>query len=114
MTGLPLAGGATLPQVVTAVNNLYAVAGGCDHRAMSELPPGAITSADLYRKMEDLRVNVTVAMEKLAAHASEVSDHEARIRGLERFASKLMGGAVTAGILSGAVTGVLAAVLTHH
>ena len=58
---------------------------------MSELPPGAITSADLYRKMEDLRVNVTVAMEKLANHATEVSDHEARIRALERFASKLIG-----------------------
>ena len=81
---------------------------------MSDLPQGAITSADLYRKMEDLRVNVTVALEKLAAHAAEVSDHEARLRGLERFASKLMGGAITAGILSGALAGVVTALLTAH
>ena len=81
---------------------------------MSDLPHGAITSADLYRKMEDLRVNVTVALEKLANHAAEVSDHEARLRGLERFASKLMGGAVTAGILAGAVSGVVTAIITAH
>ena len=81
---------------------------------MSDLPHGAITSADLYRKMEDLRVNVTVALEKLANHAAEVSDHEARLRGLERFASKLMGGAITAGILSGALAGVVTALLTAH
>ena len=78
------------------------------------MPHGAITSADLYRKMEDLRVNVTVALEKLSIHAAEVSDHEIRIRGLERFASKLMGGAITAGILSGSLAGVAAALLTAH
>ena len=81
---------------------------------MTDIPHGAITSADLYRKMEDLRVNVTVALEKLAAHAEEVSDHEARLRSLERFASKLMGGAITAGVLAGSVSGVLATLLTHH
>ena len=81
---------------------------------MSDIPSGAITSADLYRKMEDLRVNVTVALEKLAAHGAEVTDHEARLRALERFASKLTGAAVTAGILSGSIAGVISALLTAH
>jgi hypothetical protein len=81
---------------------------------MSEIPAGSITSADLYRKMEDLRVNVTIALEKLAAHGADVADHEARLRTLERFRYSLMGGAVTAGVLSGSVAGIVTALLTAH
>ena len=75
---------------------------------------GVITAADLYRKMEDLRVNVTVALEKLADHRMQVSDHEARMRALERFRYSLMGGAITAGVLAGSASGILSAIITTH
>ena len=81
---------------------------------MSELPAGAITSADLYRKMEDLRVNVTVALEKITAFDRLTADHEGRLRVLERFRFTLLGAASVVGAGSGILSAVLAELIINH
>jgi hypothetical protein len=76
---------------------------------VSEQPSGAITNADLYRKIEDLRVSVTINLERIMMFDRLVSDHEGRLRVLERFRFTLLGAAS----MIGAVSGVTAAIITH-
>jgi hypothetical protein len=87
---------------------------------VSELPPGVITVADLYREMSGMRADVGRALERLtvvevrnSAADTIHTDHEARIRVLERFRFTLMGAAM----LAGSAAGVIATLITsgvHH
>lgn len=65
---------------------------------MSELAPGALTVADLYREMTGMRAEVVKALtriEVLDVRNSDADtlhrDHEARIRALETSAARLAG-----------------------
>lgn len=73
---------------------------------MSELPAGQVTIADLYRELVGIRGDVVRAMERVAVldarnHDADTlhTDHEARIRILERFRYAVMGASV---VVSGA------------
>jgi hypothetical protein len=60
------------------------------------IPPGAVTTADLYRELVTIRTDVVRAMTRLE-NADEIHrDHEGRLRSLEQFKWKLLG-AVLAG-----------------
>jgi hypothetical protein len=78
------------------------------------MPGGVITSADLYRKMEDLRVNVTLALDKLGRADQIHADHEMRIRALERFRYSLLGAGMLAGAAAGTAAGILSSFLAGH
>jgi hypothetical protein len=81
---------------------------------MAEVPPGAITVADLYREIAGMRADVGRALERLAvveirnttADATHM-DHEGRLRTLERFRFTLMGVASAVGAISGIVAQVI-------
>jgi hypothetical protein len=74
---------------------------------VTELPPGVITSADLYRKMEDLQVSVVKALGKIDVFDQNIGDHEGRLRRLESFKYALMGAATLAGAASGVISNLL-------
>jgi hypothetical protein len=78
------------------------------------IPAGAITSADLYRKMEDLRVNVTIALEKISAFDRMAGDYEARLRVLERFRFTLLGASAAIGTCSGVLSALITALISGH
>lgn len=66
---------------------------------------GAVTTADLYRKLE----NISDLMIRLEERVSILPDHESRIRMLEKFRYTLMGAA----LLAGTASGIVAALLTR-
>jgi hypothetical protein len=83
---------------------------------MNELPPGSVTTADLYRELIGLRGDLGRALLRLErldtvnSTAEEIHrDHEQRLRSLETFRWKLAGACL---LVSGAA-GVLAA-FVHH
>jgi hypothetical protein len=65
------------------------------------LPAGTVTIADLYRELTGMRADVTRALTRIEVIDSRDTDHEARIRILERFRYTLMGVAVVVGAGSG-------------
>jgi hypothetical protein len=68
-----------------------------------DLPPGVVTTADLYRKLNDIS-ETTIRMEE---RVKVLPDFEQRLRIVERFRYTLMGAAVAAGGVSGIITGLL-------
>jgi hypothetical protein len=75
---------------------------------MSELAPGAVTTADLYRELVGMRADIVKALTRVevidtrtTADEAMRQDHEMRIRGLEAFRWKLTGVAVLASAASG-------------
>lgn len=81
---------------------------------MSELQPGNVTIADLYREMVGMRSDVVKALtriEVLDVRNGEAdrlhADHEARLRTLERFRYTLAGLAMIGGVAAGWVGYVL-------
>jgi len=72
---------------------------------MPGIPDGAITTADLYRKLESIADTVIRMEERVRV----LPDFEARLRMLERFRFTLLGAAAGVGTLSGIVS----ALLTH-
>ena len=75
---------------------------------MSELVPGAVTIADLYRELVGMRSDLTRVLAKQEAtdvrnQSAEitVTDHETRIRALERFRFTLGGLAIVGGAAAG-------------
>ena len=74
---------------------------------VNDIPAGAITTADLYRKLEQMGD----LMVRLDERVSVLPDHEARLRLLEKFRYTLMGVAAAAGMLSGVATGIITSVL---
>ena len=76
----------------------------------SDLPSGAVTTADLYRKLGDISDTVIRMDERIKA----LPDIEARLRLLERFRYTLMGVAASVGMLAGVASGILSALLSRH
>lgn len=88
---------------------------------MSDIPAGAVTTADLYRELVGMRQDVVRALERLAAvDARNVkadtthADHEARLRSLERFRFTLLGAAAGCSALASTLGTVIGVALTHH
>jgi hypothetical protein len=88
---------------------------------MTELAPGSVTTADLYRELVGLRGDmgkVLVRMERVDtvnAAAEEIHrDHETRLRVLEGFRWKLFGASCAASALVGAVVSLAGVVLSHR
>jgi hypothetical protein len=75
-----------------------------------ELAGGNITTADLYRKLEDMS-NLMIRLEE---RVSVLPDHEARLRLLERFRYTLLGVSVTAGAAAGILSSVISALAQRH
>lgn len=70
--------------------------------------PGAITTADLFRELTNMTVRLAV-IEATTTRSEQVhSDHEVRLRAVERFRWALFGGASVIGALSGIATALLA------
>jgi hypothetical protein len=72
---------------------------------VTDLPVGAVTTADIYRKLEDISGSVIRMEERVRV----LPDFESRLRLLERFRYTLLGAAIFAGSCSG----VLAALVTR-
>lgn len=75
---------------------------------MSELQPGTVTVADLYREMSGMRAEVGSALTELKVIAERNkgadqihTDHETRIRMLERFRWTLAGVSLAGGGIAG-------------
>lgn len=69
------------------------------------IPPGIITAADLYHKLEGISDSV-IRMEE---RTKVLPDFESRLRTLERFRYLVTGGA----LLAGSGSGVIAALITR-
>lgn len=76
----------------------------------NELPAGQVTIADLYRELTGMRTDMASALMKLSViddratiNGQTLSDHEMRIRNLEKFRYTLAGLSVVGGILAGAI-----------
>jgi hypothetical protein len=59
------------------------------------IPAGTVTTADLYRELIGMRVDVARALTLLAATDRINLDHESRLRQLERFRYVLLGATIT-------------------
>lgn len=70
---------------------------------MTDLPSGAVTTADLYRKLETISDSV-IRMEE---RTKVLPDFESRLRTLERFRWSLLGAASFVGAASGILSSVL-------
>lgn len=88
---------------------------------MTELAPGAVTTADLYRELVGLRQDITRALERLAVIDNRnqgadkaQQDHETRIRMLESFKWKLYGAAIATGAAAGGGAAWIALIIAHH
>ena len=75
---------------------------------MSELAPGAVTTADLYRELVGMRADIVKALTRIevidtrtTADDNQREDHEKRLRVLEAFRWKLTGVAVILSAASG-------------
>lgn len=84
---------------------------------MTELSPGQVTVADLYkeivnvrREVGDVAIGVRLAEDRRAGDLEVRGDHERRIRALERAWWKVAG---AAGVLAAAVS-LVTALLTLH
>ena len=87
---------------------------------MTELAPGAVTTADLYRELVGLRTDITKALERLAvidAKSQDTearhNDHELRLRSLEAFKWKLAGACIALSVFSGGAAGWIALAIHH-
>ena len=75
----------------------------------ADIPPGTVTTADLYRKLEDISVSVIRMEERVRV----LPDFETRLRSLERFRYSLMGAALLAGTAAGVASGWISAGVHH-
>lgn len=88
---------------------------------VTELAPGAVTIADLYRELVLMRTEVGKALTHIEVINSRNtdadklhSDHETRIRTLERFRFTLAGLALAGGTAMGLLGAIIERALTHH
>lgn len=75
---------------------------------MSELAPGSVTTADLYRELVGMRSDIVRALTRIevidarnAIVDKDTADHESRLRTLEKFRYTLLGVALVGGTASG-------------
>ena len=78
------------------------------------IPSGAVTTADLYRELIGMRVDVTRAITNLDAADRVDQDHEGRLRQLERFRFTLLGAAIAASAIFSGIGTWIASGLAHH
>jgi hypothetical protein len=88
---------------------------------MSEMVPGVVTVADLYRELVGMRADVSKALERIAVIDSRNidadrlhADQEARLRTLERFRFTLLGATVGVSAIVSAAGTWIGVALTHH
>lgn len=88
---------------------------------MTELQPGQVTVADLYREMVGMRHDVTAALTRIevidtgrVAADKTTADHETRIRLLENARAKLIGAAAAVGGIVGTIGGLIVWALSRH
>lgn len=88
---------------------------------MSELQPGTVTIADLYRELVAMRADVARALTRIEVIDSRNKgaddlhlDHERRLRQLEAFRWKLAGIAITVSVLCGLLSGYLTYLLSRR
>ena len=70
---------------------------------MIDLPPGVVTTADLYRKLGD----ISDAVIRMDERVKVLPDFEQRLRVVERFRYTLMGASLFAGTAAGIVSALL-------
>ena len=88
---------------------------------MSELQPGQVTIADLYRELVGMRQDVGKALVRIEVIDSRNTDaeklhldHESRLRVLEAFRWKLTGLTVVSGLFSGSGGVLIGWLLARH
>jgi len=81
---------------------------------MSEITPGQVTVADLYKEVVQVRqdigtvaIGVRLAEERHLTNVSIHDDHERRVRALERAWWKITGGAAVVSVLVSLLTAYL-------
>lgn len=74
---------------------------------MTELAPGSITTADLYRELTAMTVKLAVLEDQGRRGEQERGDHEARLRRLEQFRWTIFGAASAIGSASGIISALL-------
>ena len=84
------------------------------HMEPEVIPSGAVTTADLYRELIGMRVDVTRVITKLDAAERTDQDHESRIRNLEQFRFKWLGAAVAASAVFSALGAWIASGVQPH
>ena len=88
---------------------------------MTELAPGAVTTADLYRELVGMRGDLS----KILMHQERIdvrneaadrlhADHEVRIRALEVAKWKLAGACIALSAVGGGGAAWIALALSHH
>lgn len=88
---------------------------------MTDLPPGAVTVADLYRELVGMRADVVKALTRIEVidtvnrSAEDIHrDHESRLRGLEQFKWKVFGASITVSVITGGGAAWIALTIAHH
>ena len=88
---------------------------------MTELSPGSVTVADLYRELVGMRADVVKALTRIEvidaanSNADRIhNDHETRIRYLEAVRWKLAGASLVLGAIAGGGAGWIALALARH
>lgn len=76
---------------------------------MSDLPPGMITTADIYRELVGMQVRLAVIEQQNTTSERVHNDHEVRLRGVERFRWILFGASSVVGALAGVITALVEA-----
>lgn len=70
--------------------------------------------AQISMKLGAMEVQLGVIDTKLSALTNSTTDHETRIRALETAKAKIIGGAASAGVLSGGIATLIYWALQHH
>jgi hypothetical protein len=90
----------------------------CDPVERRLTATGAVTVADLYRELADLRTDMQQVITNLkvikATAPVQLADHEGRIRTLERFRFTLLGAAVVVSAIVSAAGTWIGLALAHH
>lgn len=88
---------------------------------MTELAPGSVTVADLYRELVGMRADLSTVLtrqERIDVRSDAADrlnlDHEARLRMLESFRWKLTGIALAVSTVAGTASGFIGYGLGHH
>lgn len=82
--------------------------------AAEMIPPGAVTTADLYRELLGIRTDVVRAMVRLESADEVHKDHEMRLRALEQFKWKLLGAVLAGSAAVSAATTWVGLALSQH
>ena len=97
----------TVPAAPPPCGALTRIMGHMSHAP--DLAPGVITAADIYRELVDLRVRLAVIENQNTTAERVHSDHEIRLRSVERFRWILFGASTVIGSAAGVVSALVTA-----